>query len=477
MADVVVVGGGVVGLCGSLLLARDGHRVTLLERDPAPPPLSSDDAWTSWERRGVSQFRMLHYFLPRFREVLEAELPDVAAALERAGAVRTNVIENLPAPVTGGTRPGDQRLTALTGRRPVVEAAISRVAQGEPGIDIRRGAAVRGLLTDTDPLLPAVPHVAGVVTDEGEELAADLVVDASGRRSPLPRWLAGAGAQAPEDEWEDLGFVYYGRHFRSHDGSLPEALGPPLQPYDSVSILLLPADNGTWGVGLITSSRDGVLRAARHPDVWERIVKSYPLAAHWLDGEAISDGVEVMAKLEDRHRRLWADGAPVATGLIALGDAWACTNPSAGRGASIGLLHAVCLRQLLTEVPAVDRLGLVHRWDELTMRVVEPWYRETVTYDRHRLAEIDAQIAGVPYETGDPAWLHSEALRRNASRDPELLRAVVTIRSMLERSEDVLARPGLLEMVMSLDPPEPPPGPRRDELVSLVDRESVVGAP
>ena len=44
MADVVVVGGGVVGLCGSLLLARDGHRVTLLERDPAPPPLSSDDA-------------------------------------------------------------------------------------------------------------------------------------------------------------------------------------------------------------------------------------------------------------------------------------------------------------------------------------------------------------------------------------------------------------------------------------------------
>lgn len=476
MTDVIVVGGGVAGLCGSLLLARDGHRVRLLERDPAAPPSSSDEAWTGWERRGVNQFRMLHYFLPRFREILEAELPDVVAALDGAGALRTNVIDSLPVQVTGGTRPGDERFTALTGRRPVVEAAISRLAAREPGLEIRRGAAVRGLVTDIEPRHVGIRRVVAVVTDAGEELRADLVVDVSGRRSPLPDWLAAVGARPLEEEREDSGFVYYGRHFRSHDGSVPPAFGPPLQPYDSVSILLLPADNGTWGVGLVTSARDTVLRAARHADVWERIVKSYPLAAHWLEGEAISDGVEVMAKLEDRHRRLWAAGAPVATGLIALGDAWACTNPSVGRGASIGLLHALCLRNVLRAVPAGDRVGLVWRWDEVTREVVEPWYRETVAFDRHRLAEIEAQIAGVPYETDDPAWLLGEALQRNAAGDPDLLRAMVTIRSLLERSAEVLARPGLAEKVMSLDPAEPPPGPSRGELVGLVGRESVVGA-
>jgi hypothetical protein len=52
----------------------------------------------------------------------------------------------------------------------------------------------------------------------------------------------------------------------------------------------------------------------------------------------------------------------------------------------------------------------------------------------------------------------------------------VAIRSLLERSADVLARPGLVEKVMSLIPPEPPPGPSRAELVALVERESVVGA-
>lgn len=476
MADVVVVGGGVVGLCGSVLLARDGHRVRLLERDPALPPSSSDDAWTDWERRGVNQFRMLHTFLPRFREILEAELADVAGALDGVGALRSNVIDSLPAQFTGGTRPGDERFTALTGRRPVVEAAISRLAGREPGLEIRRGAAVRGLVTGIEPRQAGIPRVVGVVTDAGEELRTDLVVDASGRRSPLPQWLAASGARAPEEEREDSGFVYYGRHFRSPDGSVPPAFSPPLQPYDSVSILLLPADNGTWGVGLITSARDAVLRAARHLAVWERIVKSYPLAAHWLEGEAISDGIDVMAKLEDRHRRLWAAGAPVATGLIALGDAWACTNPSVGRGASIGLLHALCLRNLLRAVPASDRVELVWRWDEVTREVVEPWYRETVAFDRHRLAEIEAQIAGVPYETDDPEWLLGEALRRNAARDPELLRAMVTIRALLEPSADVLARPGLADKVMALDPPEPPPGPSRDQLVSLVGRESVVGA-
>jgi hypothetical protein len=147
-----------------------------------------------------------------------------------------------------------------------------------------------------------------------------------------------------------------------------------------------------------------------------------------------------------------------------------------GRGASIGLLHALCLRELLRQVPADDRVDLVKRWDELTTEVVEPWYRETVAFDRHRLAEIDAQIEGVPYETDDPAWLHGEALRRSGPSDPDLLRAGVAIRSLLVRSADVLARPGLVEKAMSLIPPEPAPGPSRAELVALVERESVVGA-
>ncbi len=51
MAEIVIAGGGLVGNCSAMLLAADGHSVTVLERDPSLPPTSADEAWTSWTRR------------------------------------------------------------------------------------------------------------------------------------------------------------------------------------------------------------------------------------------------------------------------------------------------------------------------------------------------------------------------------------------------------------------------------------------
>ena len=469
MVDVVIIGGGLTGQAAAMLLALDGHRVSVLERDPAPPAASAAEAWDSWERRGVNQFRMLHYFLPRFREVVEAELPAVAAELEADGALRMNPLDGMPVEMSGGLRDEDARFAVLTGRRPVVEAAVGRVAARTPGVEVRRGVGVKGLLTGDDQV-DGVPHVVGVVTEEGDEVHADLVVDAGGRRSALPRLLADIGARPPVEELEDCGFVYYGRHFCSADGSLPPAFGPGLMPYDSISILTLPADNGTWGVGLVTSAGDAALRAARDPDVWTRVIASYPLVAHWLDAEPITD-IAVMAKIEDRHRRFVVDGVPVATGVAPLGDSWACTNPSVGRGASIGVLHACVLRDTLRRVAPSEAFGFATAWHDATTETVEPYFRDTLAFDRHRLAEIDAQIAGVPYETDDPAWLLGQALANAMSKDPELLRGYLEIVSLLARGVDVLSRPGVAERALDLGADgEPFPGPARAELLALVAR-------
>jgi len=38
MAEVLIVGGGVVGMGSAMLLTNDGHGVTVLEREGEPPP-------------------------------------------------------------------------------------------------------------------------------------------------------------------------------------------------------------------------------------------------------------------------------------------------------------------------------------------------------------------------------------------------------------------------------------------------------
>ncbi len=141
-----------------------------------------------------------------------------------------------------------------------------------------------------------------------------------------------------QEESEDSGFIYYGRYFRSADGTTPQPFGPLLAPMGTFSILTLPSDNGTWAVALVTSSGDQVLKRMRDPDLWTAVVEACPLHAHWLQGEPIGD-LEAMGGMIDRYRRPVADGRPLLTGIALLGDAWACTNPSLGRGISLGLLH------------------------------------------------------------------------------------------------------------------------------------------
>ena len=468
MAEILVLGAGLGGLSTAMLLARGGHQVTVLERDPAEPP-PADQAWEAWERRGINQFRLPHLMLPRWRAQMEQELPEVLDELTAAGGLRLNMLAILPETRRGPLRDGDERFETVTARRPVLEAAVAAVAGRTPGVTIRRGVAATGLLADqgrgTQP-----PHVRGVLTEGGRTVRADLVVDCGGRRSALGSWLEAVGARRPAEEREDSGFVYYARHFRTTTGELPAARGNALQHYDSVSLLTLPSDNGTWSVVFTTSSRDPALRALRDPSRWGAALARYPLVAPWGEGEPIT-GVDAIAGIEDRHRRLVVDDRPVATGVVAVGDAWACTNPSLGRGAAIGLLHACCLRDVLRDVDPADPEKLARRFDEATTTVVEPLYRMTLGFDRHRLAEIAADVDGTPYVTDDPRWAVGKATFAASLTDPDITRAYVSLASLLVTPDELFATPGLVDRVLQLGagaPNYPLPGPTRQELLATI---------
>jgi hypothetical protein len=85
-----------------------------------------------------------------------------------------------------------------------VEYVFARAADAEPRVEVRRGVSVAGPVAAP---LDGRPHVTGVRTHGGEELRADLVVEATGRGSKLPQWLAAAGSEPVPEEVEDGGSI------------------------------------------------------------------------------------------------------------------------------------------------------------------------------------------------------------------------------------------------------------------------------
>jgi 2-polyprenyl-6-methoxyphenol hydroxylase-like FAD-dependent oxidoreductase len=467
MPKIIVLGAGVCGLGAAMMLARDGHDVTVLERDPEPVPATLDEAVEAWPRRGVSQFRQAHYLLPRGRQVLDENLPDVRDALLAAGARRFDVLSLMPPHLADGApRPGDERFLTVTGRRPMVEWVFARAAEDEPGVEVRRGAGVETLLSRaTD----GRPHVTGVRTEAGDELAADLVVDAMGRRSRLPRLLADAGAAPALEEAEDSGFIYYTRFFRARDGGVPQHRTPMLTPFEAFSLLTLPGDNDTWSVTIYVSSGDQALKVLRHEAAWTATVRACPLHAHWLDGEPITD-VQAMGGVVDRYRRFARDGEPVATGVLSIADASACTNPSLGRGLSLGLMHAAHLRDFV-RYHAEHPRELAEVWDAVTEAELTPWYRSTVREDRARRGQLEARREGLaPSPPPDRDSALCAALFVAGMHDPDVFRALVETRVCLATPEEVVARPGMAERILELSARgvSMPPGPDRAQLLAAL---------
>jgi 2-polyprenyl-6-methoxyphenol hydroxylase-like FAD-dependent oxidoreductase len=483
---IIVIGGGVAGLGASLGLARAGHRVTLLERDATPLPDDPIQAFANWDRRGAPQVRHSHAFLARLRNILRDRLPDVLEALLAEGTEELSIANLLRGEIDDASpRPGDDDLTLLACRRITFEWVLHRAVLNEPGIRYRDGCTIEGVLA-TDGVVTGV-RLAGA---SGEEVHADLVVDAAGRRSKLPAWLEAAGFAKPDEESEPCGIFYCSRFYRLRDDvASPERETTIGGDIGYLKYAVFHGDGRIFSVTFAAAPEDKPLRQLLRTEPFERAARSLPATSRWVDpavAEPISE-VHAMDGLRNTRRFPIREDDVLAPGVIAIGDAAIHTNPLYGRGCSLALVHAYLLIDAIAAHPG-DLEAIAQQTEAGVEREIVPWYAFAVAQDREaantaRQQREDAPSSDEPAAEAasgdrvDPRAYMRDVLSRGlipALRlDATVLRAFMRSFNLLDPPGDLLQNPDILQRVLAVyqnreQREEPVVGPGREDFIAML---------
>lgn len=444
---VVVVGCGGAGCLASLMLARAGHDVTLIERDRLRTHPDIESAAASAFRASAPQIVQPHIVMARCRELLAQRLPDVYAGLLSAGVVEAPVATQMPASLSDkSTRPGDERLTQLLSRRSTIDWVLLQAAMDEQRITVRNGVRVCGLIAA--PGHAGAPSVVeGIRTDHGD-VRAELVVDASGRGSALDEWLTEIGARKTSWQQAECGLAYYSRHYRLRQGSeVPSsALARKVMALDELTVGIWPGDNGTMQMGIVPLAADRRFRALKEPEVFTSVLRTLRLYADWLEVLDPVTGVYPMGGLRNTLRRLVVNGVPVATGLLAIGDSVCTTNPTLARGLSMAVTGAVGLVDIM-EKHAGDAVAQAYAFDDLVTAHIAPFYEEQTIVDRVRLRALRHAVYGDPLQS--PRQLADGRVnywqvRAAMPFDPVAFRGFWRIMGMVSAPEEVYSDPAVV---------------------------------
>ncbi|MFJ8186576.1 hypothetical protein [Streptomyces sp. NPDC096105] len=350
---VVVWGAGFTGLTAALLLAAEGHQVTLIGR---PPEAATGVRETGGPARDPVTGTCVLW--PETMAALRAELPSVAAALTARGT-----------PLEGGTATGTERTGAgVVLGLPVAASVLTEAVAGMPGLTLRGDIDVTALLSDGR--IPGRPHVRGVLTEDGEAVFADLVVDSTGRRSPMPRMLADLGAVRPGGGSRDSGYRCYAARL------------PACGPEAGRAAWQLVRGPGAWIVStapeagersvVLCVRDDEALYPLASTAAWHRAVLACAPPGLLPDGPPAPGDVLTTVVAASTRREYVVAGEPVALGVLGIGTASLSCQPLLALDASMGLAHALVLRDVLRTAATHDARNMALAFDRACRATVLP---------------------------------------------------------------------------------------------------------
>lgn len=425
----VVLGASVAGLLAARVLSESFTRVTVVERDELPRGVAP--------RRGVPQARQVHALLARGGRILDDLFPDLITRMVADGAIVTDGAARMRF-VLGGHR------LARCAPSGELDVFASRLLLEHHLREAVRALPAVTLLDRHDVVRPVFDgaRATGVVVRSrpgggDEELAADLVVDATGRGSRTPVWLTEAGRTAPVEDRVAVDVGYVTGRFRLRPGALGD---------DVAALVGTSPDNPRGGGAFEVENGEHMVCLAGilgdHPPTE---LAAFTAWAATLPVPDLHDALEGAEPVEPLHqarfpanvRRHYERLADLPERLFVLGDALCSFNPVYGQGMTVAAIEAEVLRGLL-------RRGMpsVRTWHTAAARAIGPAWDLATGSDLQ-----DPRVEGPRPAVGRVVNRYLGRLLEASTRDAALAALFLDVSSLL-RPPQALLRPDRVARVL-----------------------------
>jgi len=338
----IVVGGSIAGISAAKMLTAHFERVIVLEKDVAHRKREG--------RPGAAQGWHLHHLLIAGQKMIETIFPGVINEMVSAGAFKVDMGEQYRIFLAGAWKKRIRSgIDIVCAARPLIEWCLRRRLDDDPKIDFRYESEMVDIIVH-----PTRKTMVGIVTSHDSAstvLAAELVVDASGKNSRLPDLLSQHGFSKPELDADEINCFYSTMYHRVPKERVWDdkvmVINYPYRPNEEhyAAQYYLDRSRTVLSTSLIGYNCYNPPRNAEEFREFARLMPD-PSIGEELDGlEPISIVHNFRYPAMQRYHYHKLRNLP--GGIVAVGDALSSADPVSGAGMSKAIMEIDILRTLL----------------------------------------------------------------------------------------------------------------------------------